>query len=195
MNGGLILASSSPRRSELLKSCKIDFVKVDPDFDEESVKIKNPFRLADFLSYGKAYSVASRDEYKNFYVMGVDTVVYCKGEILGKPKDRVDAERMIRLLSGRRHSVITSVSMLNIRENLKLTENVESFVYFNRIDRDFISYYLNNKEWDGYAGGYAIQGIFALVVKKIVGSYSNIVGLPMEVVYKLFKKSGIKVLT
>jgi len=192
MSERLILASSSPRRSELLKNCHIDFILTEHEFDENSVNIENPYKYAMIMAENKALSIADKKEFFNDYILGSDTIVHCKNKILGKPEDKNDAERMIRLLSDRKHSVITGLSLINREKLVKLTELAVTNVYFNKIDDFFIKYYLENDLWTGYAGGYAIQSIFSLIVRKIDGSYSNVVGLPLELLYKMLKKINFK---
>ena len=181
----LILASASPRRKALLKECNILFKAVNHGFDESSCIIKNPVLLAEKLAFGKAESVADNKKYFTHYVLGVDTIVVIKNKVLGKPSNPDDAEYFLKMLSGRKHKVITGISVINRSKNISITRHDTSFVYFDNIDVDFMKYYLDNKLWVGYAGGYAIQeSIFNLIVKKIKGSYSNIVGLPVNMLYK-----------
>ena len=183
----LILASSSPRRMELLNNCRIPYDVVKHKFDEDSVNEKDPVRLVRLLAMGKAESVANQKEYIDNYVLGVDTIVAIKNEILGKPEDKIEAERFIRILSNKTHRVLSGVSVVNKNKNIFLVKHSVSFVKFMPIDENFIKFYLDNNLWKGYAGGYAIQGIFSLIVDNIKGSYSNIVGLPVNLLYKILK--------
>ncbi|MBN2547341.1 MAG: septum formation protein Maf [Spirochaetes bacterium] len=192
MSERLILASSSPRRSELLKSCHIDFIVTEHEFDENSLFIKSPFKYALIMAEKKAQSIAVKMDYYDDYILGSDTIVVCKNKILGKPSDKKDAEQMLRLLSDRKHSVITGLSIINNKKSVKITDYAVTNVYFSKISDNFIEYYINNDQWSDYAGGYAIQGIFSLIVKKINGSYSNVVGLPLELLYKMLKKINFK---
>ena len=188
MNEKIILASSSPRRIELLAKCKIPFEVVRHEFDEDALTIKKPVRLAKELSRGKAESIASKKEYFKKSVLGVDTIVVYKNRILGKPKNEKEAEEFIRLLSGRTHRVITGLSLINKEKLINIVRCSISFVKFAKINDEFIKYYLDNNLWEGYSGGYAIQeSFFNLVVEKIKGSYSNIVGLPVNVLYNMLK--------
>ncbi len=193
MNNILILASSSPRRMKLLNDCKIPFKAVDHLFDESTINHNNPVKLAKTLAYNKANSIAIKMDYRDKYVIGVDTLVVYKNKILGKPKDKFEAEIFIKLLSDKTHKVITGISIINIEKSIKLIKSSVSYVKFIKIDEKLIKYYLDNNLWEGYAGGYAIQeGIFDLIVKKIKGSYSNIVGLPVNVLYNLLKDINFK---
>jgi len=192
MTDKLILASSSPRRIELLKNCHIKFETVKHGFDEDSVKIKNPVKLAKALAYEKANSIACLDKYKDEYVLGVDTIVAYKNHILGKPKDKYEANKFINLISNKMHKVITGFCIININKNINIIKSVTSNVYFIKFPQNFIKYYLDNNLWSGYAGGYAIQSIFSMFAKKIKGSYSNIVGLPVDILYEELQKINFK---
>ena len=184
----LVLASSSPRRIELLKNGSIDFEVVEHSIDESSFIEKNPKKLVSILSYNKALSVSKLDQFIDRYVIGVDTIVVYKNNILGKPANREEALFNIKRLSGNKHLVVSGIAVVNSKLNIKEIKTALSVVYFNKLNDKFLEYYIDNNLWKGYAGGYAIQGIFSLVIKKIVGSYTNIVGLPMEILYKSLKK-------
>lgn len=184
----LLLASSSPRRIKLLTDCKIPFKAIDHAFDESSVTHKNPVKLAKLLAFNKANSIAEKAGYRNKYVLGVDTLVVLKQQILGKPKNKFEAEKFIKLLSANTHKVISGISLINFEKSIKIIKSSISYVKFIKIDEKLIKYYIDNNLWEGYAGGYAIQeSIFDLIVKKIKGSYSNIVGLPVNVLYNMLK--------
>ena len=188
MQNQLILASSSPRRIQLLNDCKISFKAVDHLFNEDSIEHKNPVKLAKLLSYNKALSIAKKPEYNNMYVLGVDTLVVVNNIVLGKPLNKEEAKKFILMLSNKTHKVISGISIINIKKSLYFTKKSVSKVRFIKINEKFIKYYLDINLWEGYAGGYAIQeSIFNLVVKKIKGSYSNIVGLPVNVFYRMLK--------
>lgn len=190
----LILASSSPRRKELLKNCNIKFKTVSHTFDENSVKIKNMVKLVKEIAYGKAKSIADKDAYKDQYVLGVDTIVVLGRNILGKPKDRDEAEKFVRALSGKKHKVISGISLINNERSVEITKYSISYVEITKINEQTIKYYLDNDFWKGYAGGYAIQSFFGLLVKKIKGSYSNIVGLPVNLLNSMLEKVDFNIL-
>jgi septum formation protein len=185
MKEKIILASSSPRRIELLNSCNILFEIAEHKFDEKSAQIQKPVDYSKYIAFKKAESITNQKSFSDKYILGVDTIVVYKDKILGKPNDMIEAEKNIRMLSGKTHNVISGISIINKEKNIFLTSYSKSYVTFQKLDDIFIKYYLDNIHWEGYAGGYAIQGIFSLVVKKIVGSYSNIVGLPMEVLFRM----------
>lgn len=185
----LILASESPRRKELLSSAFINFIVVNHEFDEDTIFYKNPVKLAKELAYNKAYSIAKKDQFYDKYILGVDTIVVYKNKIFGKPKSNEEAKHIILKLSDKTHKVISGVALLNNKENINIVKHCITKVKFNKIDDRFLEFYLNNELWKGYAGGYAIQSIFSLIVEKIYGSYSNVVGLPLELLYKMLKKT------
>jgi septum formation protein len=195
LNDTLILASGSQRRKQLLKECGIRFKAVLHSFDEDSLIIKNPVKLAEQLSYYKAKSVADKKGFNENFVLGVDTIVAVNNKILGKPANKDQAAQFMKILSGRKHKVISGVSIINNKKSIKLIRSDTSIVEFIKINEKFLNYYLDNNLWRGYAGGYAIQeSIFNFMVKKINGSFSNIVGLPVNVLYQMLQEIHFKIL-
>lgn len=186
----IILASASPRRRELLARMGLDFV-VMPSSVEEVVTRKIPWEIVMELSSQKArelvYKVAmdtlssETEEAKDILVIGADTIVAYENEILGKPKDEQDAARMLRLLSGKAHSVYTGVSMVYLREGIAQTRTFveETKVYVAAMTDQQIETYIAAGESMDKAGAYGIQGCFAEFILKIEGDYNNVVGLPV----------------
>lgn len=189
-NDLLYLASASPRRKELLESVGIPFCVVPQNFDETVQVACSPEIYVRNLSEGKARAAVLPDNAR--WVCGVDTIVYFDGEILGKPGSREEAEYNILRLSGNTHEVYSGVTLLDLENGVKYQGESVTFVKFCNLEKRFIDFYLDNRLFDGYAGGYAIQGIFACVVEKIEGSYSNVVGLPLELLYRLLRQSGFR---
>lgn len=189
-NDLLYLASASPRRKELLESVGIPFCVVPQNFDETVQGACSPEIYVRNLSEGKARAAVLPDNAR--WVCGVDTIVYFDGEILGKPGSREEAEYNILRLSGNTHKVYSGVTLLDLENGVKYQGESVTFVKFCNLEKRFIDFYLDNRLFDGYAGGYAIQGIFACVVEKIEGSYSNVVGLPLELLYRLLRQSGFR---
>lgn len=189
-NDLLYLASASPRRKELLESVGIPFCVVPQNFDETIQRACSPEIYVRNLSEGKARAAVLPDNAR--WVCGVDTIVYFDGEILGKPGSREEAEYNILRLSGNTHEVYSGVTLLDLENGVKYQGESVTFVKFCNLEKRFIDFYLDNRLFDGYAGGYAIQGIFACVVEKIEGSYSNVVGLPLELLYRLLRQSGFR---
>lgn len=189
-NDLLYLASASPRRKELLESVGIPFCVVPQNFDETVQGACSPEIYVRNLSEGKARAAVLPDNAR--WVCGVDTIVYFDSEILGKPGNREEAEYNILRLSGNTHEVYSGVTLLDLENGVKYQGESVTFVKFCNLEKRFIDFYLDNRLFDGYAGGYAIQGIFACVVEKIEGSYSNVVGLPLELLYRLLRQSGFR---
>ena len=173
----LVLASASPRRVELLRQIGIIPAAIDPaDIDETPLKFELPARHAARLARAKALAVAVR--HPDALVLGADTVVACGRRILPKAETEAQARRCLELLSGRRHRVYGGVA-LHGPDGRTLERLVQSEVTFKVLSAAEISSYLASGEWHGKAGGYAIQGRAAALVRQIGGSYSNIVGLPL----------------
>ncbi len=177
----LILASNSPRRRELLGELGVPFEVVSPQFEEvaEGLSARD---LALSFAEGKAKEVFLR--YPAAYVLGADTVVCYGGEILGKPKDGADAKRMLRLLSGRTHSVFTGVCLVG--QGVFLREVAETKVTFFPLSEEFIEQYVAGGSPLDKAGAYGIQD--GALAERYTGSYTNVIGLPMETVEKFLKE-------
>ena len=178
---GIILASQSPRRKEILQANGIDFKIIVSDADETCCE-KDPAKLVEILAERKAAAVSDKVS-TNDIILSADTIVVCGDIILGKPKDRFDAENMLNLLSGNKHKVITGVCV-QLGDNKFVSHDV-TCVYFKKLTSDEISKYLDSGEFTDKAGSYAIQGIGGSFVEKIEGSYTNVVGLPEELAIKL----------
>ncbi len=191
----LVLASGSPRRLALLNQAGIEPDLLMPaDVDETPERGELPRRLAQRLSQEKAKLVAGRakDAEMNALVLAADTVVAVGRRILPKPDLVDEAEACLRLLSGRTHRVYTGVCLIDPRGR-SAARLVETRVRFKRLSRDEINDYLACGEWRGKAGGYAIQGIAGGFVVKLVGSYTNVVGLPLSETLGLLTGQGYDV--
>ncbi len=183
----LILASSSPRRKELLGHLPIGFDIITADV-EEFVRAKDSVELAKKNALLKTQSVwdqkLPQSSVSEFVVLGADTIVVLEDRILGKPKGIDEARKMLTLLSGRSHTVITAVALVS--QHKEDVFAVHSTVEFTVITEDIMQYYLATKESLDKAGAYGIQGQGLIFVKRVVGSYANVVGLPLvEVVEHL----------
>ncbi len=174
----LILASKSPRRLELLKYITEDFKVMSADVDETLPEGMSPSEAVLYLSEIKARPFASKDD----IVIGADTVVAIDGKILGKPLDTADSRRMLRLLSGREHSVFTGVTIL--KGDYTDSFFVETKVRFFELTDGEIDKYIETGETLDKAGAYGIQSYGALFVESIKGDYFNVVGLPVSAVNK-----------
>ena len=174
----LILASASPRRKVLLKQAGITFDVLPSNVDESNVENRKPTSYARLLAEKKATAVAH--SHPNAYVIGADTIVVIDGRILGKPGSVSEAREMLKSLSAKNHDVITGFAIQCLNRNINLSETVTTAVSFKFLTEDEIEWYLNTKEPFDKAGGYAIQGRGAFMVKHLHGSYTNVVGLPMS---------------
>lgn len=180
----MILASGSPRRKELLQILGYPFEVIVSDFEEtidESNKLEDEIKK---LSYGKAKTVF--DKYQDDLVIGADTIVTIDNKVLGKPKTDDKAFEMLKELSGKKHTVITGVTIMT--KNKIDTFAVVSDVYFNELTDEEINQYIKTKEPLDKAGGYAIQGISSKFIKKIDGDYYAIMGLPVSELYTRLKQ-------
>lgn len=179
----LILASSSPRRVELLKMCGVEFETLPSQFDEESVSSSTPRELVEKLSYEKAALVSGLRP--DAYVLGADTVVVFNNTVLGKPRDRDDAIRILSLLQGNEHQVWSAFTIIgNFGHH---TEAVMTKVVFAPLTEKEISAYVDTHEPMDKAGAYGAQGIGATFISKIEGSYTNVIGLPVVEVIAALK--------
>ncbi|OTA41184.1 MAG: septum formation inhibitor Maf [Symbiobacterium thermophilum] len=182
----LILASSSPRRQELLRQLGIPFVVEAPEVDEHAVHAGSPAELVERLALRKARAVAAR--HPGALVLGADTIVVVDGEILGKPADRAEAEAMLRRLSGRAHQVLTGVAL--VRDGEELVAHEETVVRFAPLSREQIQWYLDTGEPMDKAGAYGIQGRAAALIPSISGDYYNVVGLPLHRTVQMLTQFG-----
>lgn len=194
----LVLASGSPRRIELLQQAGIEPHRICPaDIDETPQRAEQPRSLAKRLSKEKAEKAyatlaAEEDFERDAYVLAADTVVAVGRRILPKAELLEEAESCLRLLSGRSHRVYTGLCLITpagkVRQRL-----VDTRVRFKRLSREEIESYLASGEWRGKAGGYAIQGLAGAFVVKLVGSYPNVVGLPLYETVALLSGEGYNV--
>ena len=184
----LVLASASPRRAELLAAAGFTLEIMAGDVDERVRAGERPIEYVRRLAFDKASEVLTRltdDPTDAVLVIGADTAVVVGDEILGKPVDPLDAERMLRLLSGRAHVVLTGVC---IRSRQSVADAVdETQVWVNPLSEEQIAWYVASGEGLDKAGAYAIQGLASRFIPKIEGSYSNVVGLPMATVDHLIR--------
>jgi septum formation protein len=183
----LILASASPRRQELLREAGIA-IEVRPAHIPEVRRAgEPPMEYACRLAREKAESVAC--DFPQRYVLGADTIVVVNEEVLEKPRDAADAKRMLRLLSGRGHSVTTAVSLAGPEGGI-VTRAATTRVFFREIPESEIEAYVAGGEPMDKAGAYAIQGGAGQWVERIEGDYSNVVGLPLSLVREMLRESG-----
>ncbi len=188
----IILASSSPRRRELLKKIGVKF-DIDPSNYEEDMSLNlKPHNLTKYLAKKKAEDVAKR--HKNAIIVAADTLNFLEGKVLCKPKTKLEAEKMLKETSGKCQSVITGFAIIDTKTKRSVSKSVETKVYFKKITAKEIDAYLRKKESLDKAGGFAIQGFGSILIKKIEGDYYNVVGLPISVFVDNLKQFGIRVL-
>lgn len=180
----IILASKSLRRQELLKLVGINHKVVESNFDESTIKNIDPNKVPLLESENKAKIVAKK--YVNDIVIGADTGVLIENTLLGKPKDKDDAYRMLKMLSGKTHKVITGVTIISPKKTYKIN-SISKVTFFELSDEEIYNYISLEEPYDK-AGAYGIQGFGATLIKKIDGDYFTIMGLPLAKVYRTLKK-------
>jgi len=193
----LVLASGSPRRVELLQQAGITPDRLVPtDIDETPMRAEHPRSLAKRLSAEKARKALERlqktGEAEGCFILGEDTVVSVGRRILPKAETRDDAANCLRLLSGRAHRVYTGACLITPSGKVR-QKVVETRVRFKRLSEEELNLYLETGEWRGKAGGYAIQGIAGCFVVRLVGSYTNVVGLPLYETLGLLSADGFRI--
>ena len=188
----IILASASPRRKELLELTGLQF-QVDPGDYIEDMSLKlSPHELAMFLSLEKARAVAGK--YHNAIIIAADTFVIIRGQILGKPHTKEEAKEMLLFLEGKTHSVITGFTVLDTDTCRKISRSVETRVTFKKLTKKEIDAYVRTEEPLEKAGGYAIQGLGSIIIKRIEGDYFNVIGLPLCALAECLKEFEIRIL-
>ena len=185
----LILASKSPRRREILSNLGLSFEVVTAETDETSTE-KDPRKLVELLSERKGRAVmehliATGNMTDDTVILSSDTVVAAEGEILGKPRDEADARRMLGLLSGKTHEVVSGVCLLS-RDRAGTASEVTR-VTFDALDEETVEHYLHAEQVYDKAGAYAIQGLASAYIRGIEGCYFNVVGLPVHRVNCLYE--------
>lgn len=182
----IILASKSPRRQELMKGIGLDFSVLTKDVDETYPLHLSVFDVAPYLSVKKAKAFEEAELPDNYMVITADTVVVVEGKILGKPKDENEAREMLVTISGKKHSVITGVTVLT-KDKVK-TFSAASKVMFEKLDNEEIDFYVSNYKPFDKAGSYGIQEWIGYIgVACVEGSYFNVMGLPTQKLYKVLK--------
>lgn len=185
----IILASGSPRRKELLDQMGIAYEVIVSDIDEDAVGDMSPPELVQVLANMKAKAVVNDlpDSQKDAIVIGADTIVVLDHQILGKPNDALDAEKMLSLLSGKMHIVYTGVSVVNSTDHKEETFVQSSKIYMKHMSKEEIKDYVLTKEPLDKAGSYGIQGKGGVFVEKIEGDYFSVMGLPIAKLYESLK--------
>jgi len=188
----IVLASASPRRKALLSGIGLKFKTESSNFQEEVPRGLEPHDLVRSMSLKKAQAVAAR--HRNALVIAADTVGVLDGQILGKPHSVQDARAMLEQLSGWSHTVITGFTIIDTGDNKTLSRSVETRVYFKRLTQQDIDAYVNTGEPLDKAGAYALQGLGGLLVERIEGDCSNVIGLPLSALAEALEEFGVNVL-
>lgn len=193
----LILASSSPRRQELIRSLQLPVAIKVSDVDENVPAGWEPAKIVEELSLRKARAVKislTEEESAGGIVIGSDTIVVLDNDVLGKPKDKADAARMLSGLQGRTHQVYSGVACLDLETGRTLVSHRATEVRMKPLTETQINRYIETGEPMDKAGSYAIQGIGATIVEGIVGDYFNVVGLPVSLLRDMLLDLGVEVL-
>lgn len=193
----IILASNSPRRKEILNQLKLQFVVIPSEFEEKTNEME-PQEMAEYFAAMKAEDVYRRLKDNgqleaDVYILGADTIVYCD-EVMGKPKYTEEAYIMLQRLSNREHKVISGLSIIEGNTGRTITTHETTLVSMRKLSDNEIKSYIASGEPADKAGAYAIQGLAALFVEKIQGCYFNVVGLPVNKLYKTMKEYGIQLI-
>jgi septum formation protein len=176
----IVLASQSPQRRAILEQLRIPFVVVSPRYEEHDSPDADPVELVREHARGKARSVAPQEDNP---VLGVDTAVVVDGQSLGKPGSAAEAEAMLERLSGRSHEVVSGLCLLT--PGWEELEHEVTRVTFRPLTARDLAHHIGSGEWEGRAGGYAIQGLGASLVDRLEGDYLNVVGLPAALLVRL----------
>ena len=187
----VILASQSPRRRELLTKLGLCFSVVPADVDETMQQGKDPRDEVARVCRAKAQAVRARGHDKDL-IIAADTIVVVQGEVLGKPKDREDAARMLRLLSGKDHEVMTGLTVLQAEQSRTLVETAK--IHFRQLDEQELAAYIATGEPMDKAGAYGIQGLASIFITGITGDYYTVMGLPVCRLAETLKDFGIRIL-
>lgn len=183
----MMLASASPRRTEILERMGIPH-STHPQNVDETFLNKSPKMEAERIARLKIEALMAEDpQSSEQWALGADTFIAMGYHLIGKPKDRNDAAKMLRKMAGRRHKVITGMA-LNIPGRGIETWTVTTFVVFDQLSSLDIEWYLKTNEWKDAAGAYKIQGAGSCLIKKIIGSYPNVMGLPSESLYGILRR-------
>jgi len=188
----IILASSSPRRKELLSKLGIDFEVMDSGYMEDMNLKMKPTALAKYLSMGKAKAVAMKNN--NCIIIAADTFVVLDGKIIGKPNSKDLAIKMLLNLNNRTVQIITGLSIMDTYSNKNFSEIVIGKVKFRKFSKSEAKNYIKHGESLDRAGAFAVQGLGAVLIERVTGDFNSIMGLPLFKVAKILNKLGVKIL-
>lgn len=188
----IILASGSPRRQETLKTLGIPFQVIIPDINEDLIEGIELEKLPEYLASKKVEYVSKMLPAKQEvpWILGADTIMIMDGKVYGKPTDIDEAIMFLKEFSGKTHTVITSIALYNGKLKYLSTRTAQTKVTFAPLSQDEIDWYISTGEWHNVAGGYRIQGFGSYFIKKIEGTSSTVVGLPLFELYDMLKEQG-----
>jgi len=187
----IILASTSPRRKELLKKLGLNFTVVNSCFDESLIKYdNNPIEYCQSLAFNKANNIAH--QYKNKIIIGADTIVILKNKLFPKPSTKKQASLFLKKLSNNTHQVFTGISFIKNNKNIIFYESTD--VTFKNLSKEEIQYYIDNYNSLDKSGAYGIQDWSSVFIKNINGCYFNVVGFPISKIYKNLKAFSPKII-
>ncbi|MFW5856154.1 MAG: Maf family protein [Bacillota bacterium] len=190
----IILASASPRRKKILNQLNLEF-KVQPAaINEGQITASGPRALVKKIALSKARKVSEQFHNNEVLIIAADTVVVFEKKVLGKPENDLEAEQMLEMLSGKKHRVLTGLTLLDTGKNYATTIVDITLVYFRDIESSEINNYIKTGEPFDKAGAYGIQGLGGIFVEKIVGSYANVVGLPVHKLAEMFNDYEMAIL-
>jgi septum formation protein len=187
----IILASTSPRRRELAKTMGLDFEIVPSNYEEDMTRKMKPKEMVMEFSYGKAMDVAKR--FNEGIVIGVDTIVVFNGKNIGKPKNDIAAFKMLKSFSSKKQYVYSGVCLIDCKTKRIIRDCEITEVYFKKLSNEEIKNYLKTGEHRDKAGGYGIQDLSSIFIKKINGCYFNVMGFPIYNIYKNLTKLGVNI--
>ena len=188
--GKIILGSSSPRRADILEKLKLDFEIIPSSYVEPHDQTDFSYAYVEDLAYNKALDVAKKTTEETL-VIGADTIVVLDNKILGKPKDKQDAYKMWKNLSGKTHFVVTSIAVINSKNLKSKVKSTTTYVTFENLTNSQIEYYIENFKPFDKAGAYGIQELPDGYVKSFDGSFDNVIGLPSETLLELLQENYI----
>ena len=189
--GKIVLASSSPRRADILKRLKLDFAIIPSNYVEEHNETVFSYQFVENLAYNKALEVAKRNRENNYFVIGADTTVVYDSEMLGKPTDFADAKNILSKLSGNKHFVVTSHCIINSNTLKYRIKSVTTYVEFEKLTDKQIDEYINIYRPYDKAGAYGIQELPDGFVKNIDGEIDNVIGLSSKAICELLNNINL----
>ncbi|MHB8903801.1 MAG: Maf family protein [Patescibacteria group bacterium] len=188
----IILASTSPRRKELFEKLRLPFTIEASDYEEDMTLKMSPVKLVKILSTGKAMAVAKK--HKEGIVIGADTFVVLNNQLFGKPKNKLEAKEMLEKLSGKRVDILTGLTIIDLDFKKKISVTDIAKVYIKKLSKTEIDNYIASGEPMDKAGAFAVQGLGAVIIRKVEGDFMSIMGLPLFILAKELKKLGVNIL-